>query len=108
MAMTTLIQQGGRVRELRGSEAVKYALARNPKLRLVQGFRVKVPRGTKKVYIPRKAHYAKTVYTEEHDGTRLHALIDILEPCVVQRGAFGFGLHQCRYHPAVYIEEAAV
>ena len=86
-------------------EARKYALTRDPRLRVVKGYRVKVPAGTRKVYIPRKYHYSRTVKTEENE------LTDILQPCVVTRGPFGFGLHECSHHGAggpegpVYIEE---
>ena len=92
-------------------EAWKLALRRNPALRVAKGFRVQVPKGTVKVYIPRKKHYAKTVLTEQKDEKRLHAVGDILEPCIVKRGAFGFGLHECDYHRVggpmgpVFIEE---
>ena len=99
------VQERAGVRELSTREAWKLALARDPSLRVRYGYRVRVPRGTKSVHIPRKKHYAKTVFTEERDEAHLHAVSDILEPCIVTRGAFGFGLHECKYHPAVYIEE---
>ena len=92
-------------------EAWKLALRQNPSLRVADGFRVPVTRETKTVYIPRKKHYAKTVLTEQKDEKRLHAVGDILEPCIVKRGAFGFGLHECDYHRVggpmgpVFIEE---
>ena len=84
---------------------VKLALARNPKLRLAKGFRVTVPLGTRKVYIPRRNHYAKTVYTEEQHSARLEAFYDDLEPCIVTRGVFGWRPHQCPDHPLVIISE---
>ena len=101
----------GAVRMMGYEEARNFALRENPSLRVVGGFPVQVPRGTKAVYIPRKKHYAKTVLTEQKDETRLHAVGDILEPCIVKRGAFGFGLHECDYHRVggpmgpVFIEE---
>lgn len=87
------------------ASAWKLAYARNPKLRLANGYRVKVPRGTKKVYIPRQNHYARKVYTEDKDERRLETLYDNLQPCIVQRGAFGWQAHHCPYHPLVIIEE---
>ncbi len=95
----------GGIREVRGESAMKLALARDPLLRLRKGFRVRVPRGTKRVFIPRKNHANATAFTMEHDEKRLHRLGDDLEPCIVRRGAFGYGLHQCSVHVAVYIEE---
>lgn len=86
-------------------EAWKLAFARNPRLRLARGYRVKVPKGTKKVYIPRKNHSSKKVYTEDQNYQRLETFYDQLEPCVVTRGAFGWKPHRCPYHPLVIIEE---
>ena len=102
----------GAARMMGYEEARKLALRQNPSLRVADGFRVEVPQGTKKVYIPRKKHYAKTVLTEQKDEKRLHEVGDILEPCIVERGAVtGFGLHECDYHRVdgpmgpVFIEE---
>ena len=101
----------GAVRMMGYQEAWKYAFRRNPELRVADGFRVQVPQGTKNVYIPRRKHYAKTVLTEQKDENRLHEVGDILEPCIVNRGTFGFGLHECNYHRVdgpmgpVFIEE---
>ena len=102
----------GAVRMMGYEEAWKLALRQNPSLRVADGFRVQVPQGTKKVYIPRRKHYAKTVLTEQKDEKRLHEVGDILEPCIVERGAVtGFGLHECDYHRVggpmgpVFIEE---
>ena len=81
----------GEIRMMGYHEAYKYALRQNPSLRLVNGFKVTVPPGTKKVYIPRRKQYARTVKTEENE------LTDTLEPCTVLRGA-GFGLHECKHH----------
>ena len=95
----------GRVRMMGYEEAWKYALRKDPTLRVVNGYRVRVPAGTKTVYIPRKYHYARTVKTEESE------LTETLEPCVVKRGVNGFGLHECEHHreggPSgpVFIEE---
>ena len=95
----------GQVRMMEYDEARKYALVRNPSLRVVKGYRVKVPAGTVKAYIPRKYHYSRTVKTEESE------LTDITQSCVVTRGPHGFGLHQCSHHGPggpegpVYIEE---
>ena len=83
----------------------KKALARNPKLRLARGFKVTVPKGTKRVYIPRKNHYTPKVYTENKDAKRLEMFYDDLQPCIVKRGAFGWGQHRCPNHPLVIIEE---
>ncbi len=83
----------------------KQILARNPELNIRRGFRVKVPRSARKVYIPRKNHYARKVYTEEHDTDRLEAFHDDLEPCVVVKGLFSWKPHSCSYHPLVIIEE---
>lgn len=89
----------------------KRAFARNPNLRKGKGVvRVRVPAGTRKVFVPRKRHYTNRVLTEADDN-RLVALGDQLEPCVVMRGAYGFGFHECEHHngalgtPAYYIEE---
>ena len=101
----------GAVRMMGYQEAWKLVLRQNPSLRVADGFRVQVPQGTPKVYIPRKKHYAKTVLTEQKDEKRLHEVGDILEPCVVKRGVFGFGLHECDDHRVggpmgpVFIEE---
>lgn len=84
---------------------VKQAFARNPQLNTRRGFRVRVPPGTRKVYIPRKNHYARKVYTEEKDAARLERFHDLLEPCVVTRGLFGWKPHSCPHHPLVIIEE---
>jgi len=85
----------------------KLALCRNPELRVKRGFRVRVPRSAKKVYIPRKNHYARKVYTEENDLTRLETFYDDLEPCVVTKGVLGWQPHSCPYHSLVIIEEIA-
>ena len=111
--MTTARFANGRgPRTLGPEEAWKLALRRNPALRVAEGFRVEVPQGTKKVYIPRKKHYQKSVLTEQKNGKQLHEVGDILEPCIVERGAVtGFGLHECDYHRVdgpmgpVFIEE---
>ena len=87
-------------------EAWRYALRRNPGLRVVNGFKVTVPRGTKRAYIPRRHHYSRTVGVEENEMT------DMVQPCVVTRGQHGFGLHECKFHSKdgpmgpVYIQEA--
>jgi len=86
-------------------ENTKLAFARNPSANIHRGFRVQVPRSAKKVYIPRKNHYARKVYTEENDTDRLEAFHDDLEPCVVVKGLFGWKPHSCSYHPLVIIEE---
>lgn len=86
-------------------ENPKLTFARRPSLNLRRGFRVKVPKGTRKIYIPRKNHYARKAYTEEHDIKRLEAFYDDLQPCVVSRGLFGWKPHSCPYHPLVIIEE---
>ena len=98
-------ETNGQIREVRGESAMKLALARDNLLPLRNGFRVRVPRGTAKVYLPRKHHAIATAFTMEHDEKRLHSLGDDLEPCIVRRGIFGYGLHQCPVHVAVYIEE---
>lgn len=104
--MQTYLQEtNGQIREVRGESAMKLALARDPVLRLRKGFRVRVPRGTKRVFIPRKNHARATAFSMEHDESHLHELGDDLEPCIVRRGIFGYGLHQCRVHVAVFIEE---
>lgn len=74
----------------------------------VRGLRVQVPRGTRKVYIPRRNHYTGRVFTEEGDAPRLDELHDDLAPCVVKRGWRGFPIHRCDEHPAVVIEEANI
>ncbi len=105
---------GGAPRTLGYEESWKLALRRNPKLRVAEGFRVKVPQGTKKVYIPRDHWATKRVLTEEKNGKQLHEVGDRLEPCIVKRGAFGFGLHECDYHRVdgpmgpVFIDEQMV
>ncbi|KKL94663.1 hypothetical protein LCGC14_1862440 [marine sediment metagenome] len=83
----------------------KLAYARNPKLRLAKGWRVKVPRGVTKVFIPRQNHSARKVYTEDKDFRRLELLYDDLQPCIVRRGAFGWAPHKCKHHPLVVITE---
>lgn len=83
----------------------KLDFIRHPALSLVYGIRVNVPKGAKKVYIPRKKHYAPKVYTEENDYKRLEAFYDVLEPCVVKKGVFGWKPHRCPYHPMVVIQE---
>ena len=76
-----------------------------PRNKIMRGFRVKVPRSARKVYIPRKHHYVPKVYTEEKDYNRLNKLHDSLEPCIVYRGVNGWEPHSCPYHPLVIIEE---
>jgi hypothetical protein len=68
------------------------------------GMRVKVPRRTKRVFLPRRHHYSNTVLTEEGNEHQLETFYDDLEPCVVTRGLFGWGTHRCDYH-LVMIEE---
>ena len=90
--------------ELALSNAKRF-LCRNPEYRVRTGFRVKVPRSAKKVYIPRKNHYARKVYTEDENIDKLEAFYDDLQPCVVTKGLFGWQPHQCPYHSLVIIEE---
>ena len=111
MAMTYPTLIGGKERSLSTTEARKLAFARNPRLRLGYGLRVPVRPGTKVVYLPRQNHSAKSVFTEA-DEAHLHSVGDLLEPCIVRRGAHGFGLHECKDHngrvpgqPVYYIEE---
>jgi len=70
-----------------------------------RGIRIKVPRGTKKAYIPRAHWYAPSVLTEEGNWQQLEEVYDDLEPCEVRPGLItGWGVHKCRYH-LVKIEE---
>jgi|6_EtaG_2_1085325.scaffolds.fasta_scaffold177611_2 hypothetical protein len=76
---------------------------------LWRGLKVVVPVSARKVYLPRKKHYAPTVLTEE-DGHEdkadlyLESLHETLEPCVELRGMDGWNRwHECNYH-RVYIE----
>ena len=93
------------VKHVREVENPKMMMAMHPELNIMRGFRVKVPRSARKVYIPRKHHYARKVYTEERDSKRLEKFHDTLEPCVVVKGLNGWQPHSCKYHPLVIIEE---
>ena len=81
----------------------KLAKARNPALGLNLVRKVTVPRGVKKIYIPRTKHYSPDILGEEN--VRLEAFYDLLEPCIVERKGYGWGFfHECPYHK-IYIEE---
>jgi hypothetical protein len=58
--------------------------------------KVTVKRSTKSVHIPIKTGITPNIRLP-------HEKID---SCVVRRGAFGWGWHECPYH-LIYIEEAA-
>ena len=83
----------------------KRDLARNPLVRVRVGHRVTVPRTARKVYLPRRNHYAQKGYTEDEDANRLEQFYDDLQPCVVKKSIFGWRPHQCRFHEMVVIQE---
>ena len=84
---------------------MKLAKARDPMLFLRKWHIVKVPRGTTKVYLPRKKHYKPTGLTEEGNFSQLEKFYDLLEPCIVRKGAHGWGLHKCPDHNIQIVEE---
>jgi len=74
-------------------------------MHLVRGLRIRVPRGTRRVWIPRTHHYAPKVYNNLEHTERMERHGADLNPCVVTRNFLtGFGWHRCAYH-MVYIEE---
>ena len=75
-------------------------------MHLIRGIRLTVPRGTRKVWIPRTHHYAPKVYNDIEHEARIEKFGADLNPCLVTRSIItGFGWHRCPYH-IVYIEEA--
>lgn len=60
-----------------------------------QARKVVVSRSAKRVYIPIVPV-----------GPNVHAAHKKVDACVVRRGPFGWGWHECPYH-LIYIEEAA-
>ena len=71
------------------------------------GTAIRVPRGTKKVYAPRRQHYSANILTEEANMEQLEKFTDILEPCIIKRGIFGWHAHYCEpFHKGgIYIIE---
>lgn len=65
---------------------------------------IAVPRSAKKVYLPRKHHYSPRALTDADEG-RLEQFEADLQPCVVVRGAHGWGWHECQWHK-VYLYES--
>lgn len=74
-------------------------------LHLIRGQRYTVPRGTPRVFIPRKNHYANKIYNSIQHAARMDKFGGELELCVVKRNILtGFGWHRCPYH-MLYIQE---
>jgi len=80
----------------------KLELARDPSLRIRGKRKITVPRGTKRIYIPRTKWYHPDVIGE--DSPRLELQYDLLQPCIVERGTGWNKWHICQFHQ-VFIEE---